>query len=79
VGIKNNNQPSKVYSLGVGGHGGGRRSRTQDVADDNRDNNVTARDGTVDATREEEEEDFSKSSKGTARRAPSRIICPLMQ
>jgi hypothetical protein len=37
----------------------------QDVADDNRDDNVTARDGAVDAAREEEEEDFSYSSKGT--------------
>ncbi len=35
----------------------------QDAADDNRDNNVKARDGTVDAAREEEEEYFSKSSE----------------
>jgi hypothetical protein len=34
------------------------------MADDNRDNDVMARDGAVDAAREEEEEDFSKFSKG---------------
>ncbi len=66
MGIENNNQPTMVNSLGVGGHGGGRRSRTQDAADDNRDNDVIGRDGAVDAAREEAEEDFSESSKGMA-------------
>jgi hypothetical protein len=37
---------------------GGGRSRMQDVADDNRADDVTARDRAVDAAREEEEEDF---------------------
>ncbi len=41
----------------------------QDAADDYRDDNMTAREGAVDAAREEEEDDFSKSSKGMVEEA----------
>ncbi len=72
MGIKNNNQPTMVIFFGRGrtwgerGQGGGGE---WDAVDNNRDNNVTAGDGAVEAARNEEGdydemEDFANSSKG---------------